>query len=636
VLTAARKYLLKKSVNLANKDQIMQFDCMKRTQKLTFNFRNIPTTDQPSWQQRATGFIVALLSLTALPAHADYNADISYTILESELGAGIPDGSGVSVGQIEADVQVDGNPAWMPNPGNGEFGGKTITDISGAIPGIYSNHATNVGKRFYGTVTSTSPGIAQISSYRANSWLGNDFLRINTGSWPVYQPLSSANRVINHSWVGSAESYNAQGLARLDWSIEVDEMIQAVGFTGGTSPLLSSAYNVISVNRTAAPTDSGSANAGGVYTSGRTKPDIVAPASSASNATPRIASAAALLVDAAHNNPSWSTDPAEYSTTNRNGDTIYNAERVEIIKAALMTGADRETFNSTSTDITDYRVDEADQTVNGLDRRFGAGQLNIYNSYHIVAAGEQNSIEDYAGGAGAIGWKGFDYDPAFGGSQGSNAAATYYFTTTTGPARLTVSLAWNLEIDGGSKNQFDASATLYDLDLQLFDVTDSGNWVLVGSSTSTTENTENLWQLLDSGKNYALKVTPGTGQAAFKWDYGLAWQVTPVATITPLELNIDWAPPAAIQNQFYWWGGLSASGGQPPYTYSLVGGWIPWPMTLNSQTGVISGTPINEETAYFTVQVMDANSDTATVQSQITVTKSGYDCGASCHGAPGF
>ena len=55
-----------------------------------------------------------------------------------------------------------------------------------------------------------------------------------------------------------------------------------------------------------------------------------------------VASAAALLVEVGHNGGNTlSTDPAVTFTTNRNGDTIYNAERSEVVKAALMAGASR-------------------------------------------------------------------------------------------------------------------------------------------------------------------------------------------------------------------------------------------------------------------------------------------------------
>ena len=80
-------------------------------------------------------------------------------------------------------------------------------------------------------------------------------------------------------------------------------------------------------------------------------------------------------------------------TTNRNGDIIYNAERSEVVKAALMAGADRTSPNLTnSVTPNGYTVN----TANGLNNVYGAGQLNIYNSYHIIAAGEQNSREDFA------------------------------------------------------------------------------------------------------------------------------------------------------------------------------------------------------------------------------------------------
>jgi hypothetical protein len=103
----------------------------------------------------------------------------------------------------------------------------------------------------------------------------------------------------------------------------------------------------------------------------------------------------------------------------------------------------------------------------------------------------------------------------------------------------------------------------------------------------------------------------------------------------PLMLGTTYAPEVGVKNQFYWWSGLSASGGVPPYTYSLVGGWLPWPLTLNVETGVITGMAWNVVTAYFTIQVTDANSDTVTLQSQITVNQSANVC-SSCHSVEGF
>ena len=62
-----------------------------------------------------------------------------------------------------------------------------------------------------------------------------------------------------------------------------------------------------------------------------------------------VSSAAALLVQVGHQGGNTlSTDPSVKFTTNRNGDTIYNAERSEVVKAALMAGADRTSRNLTN------------------------------------------------------------------------------------------------------------------------------------------------------------------------------------------------------------------------------------------------------------------------------------------------
>ena len=61
-----------------------------------------------------------------------------------------------------------------------------------------------------------------------------------------------------------------------------------------------------------------------------------------------------------------------------------------------MAGADRVTHNTAPnpTNVALYRGTVGNQTANGLDRRYGAGQLNVRNSYWIIAGGEQNSTED--------------------------------------------------------------------------------------------------------------------------------------------------------------------------------------------------------------------------------------------------
>jgi hypothetical protein len=467
-------------------------------------------------------------------ALADYKDDIGYTRLLNEQGVNVPDGSGVLVTQAEA---LSGDPpAYMPNVTDAQFTGKSISDKSGTNPASsFSSHATGVGRYFYGNSSSIAPAVDAVNVYDANEWLSSGYLNTDNSS---AVPLSAPDRVANHSWIGSY-SDNAVDLdvvKRVDWLIENDEFIQAIGLKNNTStnsPLLSAAFNIIAVGVTDGVHGRSTVSLASPYVSGRTRPDLVAPFTHTSSSTPVIAAAAALLVETGNTAPSLSTDPQGTSTTSREGNTIYNAERSEVVKAVLMAGADRVTENTTNPDpgtpgnITDYRVDPMNRSGNGLDIRFGAGQLNIYNSFHILMAGEQNSAEDAAGG-GSIGVYGFDYDPSFGGAGtggGSNVTGSYTFSTGASQVMLTAALAWNVDVADGGPNSFPGAATLYDLDLRLYDKTGGGHVLLV-ESASAIDNTENIWIQLDAGRDYLLEVVPKTGQSSFEWDYALAWQLT--------------------------------------------------------------------------------------------------------------
>ena len=69
-------------------------------------------------------------------------------------------------------------------------------------------------------------------------------------------------------------------------------------------------------------------------------------------------------------------------------------------------------------------------------------------------------------------------------------------------------------------------------------------------------------------------------------------------------------------------GPLTASGGVPPYTWTLTSGTLPSGLTL-STSGVISGTPTNQETQTFTVQVSDSQTPAATASTTLGLTISG-------------
>lgn len=472
-------------------------------------------------------FLSMLLSiLLSMPmmVFATVKDDIGFTALQSQLGAALPDGQGVQV------FHVEGGTNWIADASDSEFVGKSIISYSLIPSPAVSGHATAVGKAFYGLSSSLAPGVTNIAAHSFNSWLTRQLL--------FYSPVSPtpiSQRVANHSWVsigvldasGDFSPANTSTMLRLsDWLSDIDELVQVYAMnnavdenSGVTRPLMVDAYNGINVGVTSAAHTNTLADIDAIYHAGRAAVHLVVPQPNTSMATPYVSSAAALLVDAANDNPAWS----ESSTSNRQGSVIYNAGRVETIKAALMAGAARRTSNSQSLgDITDYRVALINQTANGLDRRYGAGQLDISKSYEILAAGEHANELD--GGAPDIGFNGFDHDQNFGGANGSNPIAIYRLGKTAQQLDLSVSLVWHLRVNGGQP--FDPTATHRRLVLALVEDAE-GTVVAFAESNSVNDNTQNIFFELDAEKGYTLYVVPNADQEAFDIDYSLAWATRP-------------------------------------------------------------------------------------------------------------
>ena len=77
----------------------------------------------------------------------------------------------------------------------------------------------------------------------------------------------------------------------------------------------------------------------------------------------------------------------------------------------------------------------------------------------------------------------------------------------------------------------------------------------------------------------------------------------PTLSVTPTTLPNGTQGSAYSQT-------LSASGGTVPYSYAITAGALPAGLTLNTSTGVISGTPSASGTANLTITATDANSAT--------------------------
>ncbi|MDK1032119.1 MAG: PEP-CTERM sorting domain-containing protein [Planctomycetia bacterium] len=440
-------------------------------------------------------FILALVCSPGL-LRAGYKDDIDYTKLANELGAAVPTGAGVDVSQVEAeDPEDSGN--YAPDASNAQFTSpnKTFTLMSGASG--TSNHATTVGRNFYGKTTSISPGILIIDNWLAGDWLFSGFLK--TGSSD--EPAVETRRIQNSSWIGSSASEDA--LRRFDYTINRDNYVAVVALNNGSGTsipaLLAHNYNGITVGRSDGNHSRGTTT---FDVSGRVKPDIVAPRTATSYATPVVGAAAALLLETVDNNAS-----------------LANAGNSEAIKAILMAGATKDEFPGWDR-----------TTTRPLDEIYGAGELNIYNSYHILVAGEQEAsvVQDVD----AIGWV-FDATPA------DTADKLYYFFEVDAGESISdfsVILAWNRIItDGqpGGANWGSPDASLADLDLKLYDATGFTLGSLLDSSLSDVDNVEHIFQeLLGSGR-YALEISSDTANM----DFAIAWVPEP-ATVLLMTLGL--------------------------------------------------------------------------------------------------
>jgi hypothetical protein len=371
-----------------------------------------------------------------------------------------------------------------------------------------TGHATGVARRFIGS-NSSSPGVSLIvgnappAEFTDAIYAGNYLAYLGGGT---VEPGRNLWDVSNHSYILVSTANNpftaadATALAiRFDHSIQEGGGTVVVGSSNGRSTNLPRglvpAYNAISVGRSDGNHGAGFSTFYGpegevtlpAGVSGRIKVDIVAPESVTSNATPRVSSAAALL---------------HQSGTALDADSV----ETETMKAILLAGATKEEF--ASWDKTATRP---------LDDRFGAGELNIYNSYQIQAGGQQEGST--TPGAAAVTSLGWDYEAAF----DPNNELHYQFTV--GPNQddneLSAILSWNVQIDDlDPSNNFVPDVNLADFNLVL---RDDLTGLAIDVSQSEVDNVEHIFvQDLAEG-TYTLEVSGDTDQA-----FGLAWRLSAV------------------------------------------------------------------------------------------------------------
>jgi hypothetical protein len=432
---------------------------------------------------------VAFLACVRHAAAQSYFDDIGWTALEEKLGSSTPDGAGVVVSVIEADVNgADEGVAYQIDSSRPQFAGKNFTYETS--DGLVSGHATDlVGMNFFGIGISVAPGVTTIQNRSADDWISNV---LNQGS-PL-GPASVTADVQNHSWIGSFgnTSQDTQALRRFDYMIATSDYVAVVGLNNGNGAvpsLLGSSYNAIVVGTSSGSHSYGLTTVDGVS---RSKPDIVSPKVTTSEATATVSSASALLIDAA-------------------GGSSARGSHAVVVKSVLMAGATRmgeSEFTWT-----------ADRD-NGVNSVVGAGELNVLRSYDIMAAGEKNPGTDL-GASGSMGW---DY-----GSVSSSATQTYFFEVPLGGyTDYGIVLTW-MRTTGASPTWLNPSSTLNDLDLTFYNAngTSVGSLIVSGydnsrdpSVSGDVNNVEMVAFSYLAPGDYAIRVTSA---ALTSTNYGLAW-----------------------------------------------------------------------------------------------------------------
>ena len=418
-------------------------------------------------------------------------------------------GTGIRVGQAEG-----GAPYWEVNPGSSGVGQPTnrFTYFSSTSPytsvstantftnslGLESGHADYVGGIFYGMSGGTATNVTHVDNYEAATLY----------YYYVNQSRSIAARVVNQSFIFCNADYShlpvstEQQINQQYDNYAAQYKILFVSGAGNGGPTNqariyppASCYNGIGV-----AAYGGGSCTGPTLDNGRAKPDITAPAAETSYSTPQVAGAAAVIEQA--------------GLRGDGGSDTNSAADIRTVKALLLNGAIKP-GNWTN------------GPASPLDARYGAGVLNVFNSYKQLAGGRHgytvsNSVSigerhPPTGASGAVstlsGWD-FNTNTSSSKSEGVNH---YYFNVTNGDSNATftttATLVWNRQ-----RNQ----TAINNLNLYLYNAANSN---LVAVSTSAVDNVEHLFVPNLAQGRYDLQVWKAGGSFVSSSEtYALAFE----------------------------------------------------------------------------------------------------------------
>jgi hypothetical protein len=433
------------------------------------------------------------------------------------------DGAGIRVAQPEAALDSPSsftiwevNPAAVGQPTN-LFTYTSSAGSSSVYPnsvGSESGHADVVAGIFYG-MSGVATNVAHVDNYEANYF-------ISTYIEATFPPDIN-DPVVNQSFSFGVQPTNTQ--EQIDslydnYSAQYKTLFISAVNNGGSVCAPGTSYNCIGV-----AAYGGGSSIGPTLDNGRAKPDITAPGSETSYSTPQVAGAAAILMQA--------------GLRGDGGSDTNSAADIRTVKALLLNGAVKPsgwTNNSPSP----------------LDTHYGAGVLNVFNSYEQLAGGKHAYIVSTTvstggahpptGATGTVGvLNGWDFNTNTSSSSflsPQDAVNHYFFNVTNATSNAifnaTITLVWNRQ-----QNQ----TAINDLNLFLYNAANSN---LVACSTSLVDNVEHIFlPRLPQGR-YDLQVwkAGGSGIVSVSEPYALAWEFfSPSANISKSGTNINLSWP---------------------------------------------------------------------------------------------
>jgi hypothetical protein len=427
-------------------------------------------------------------------------------------------GAGVRVAQPEGNNGDNGSTnSWEVNPANVAQPVALFTYTSGlgsstSFPnsvGDWSSHADAVANNFYGISHGVATNVAHVDNYAADYFVQeNEVVVGSSTNYIVTLPATNiTDRVVNQSFIIVNEDYShvstdveeAVNSAYDSYAAQYNTLfVSGIGNGGPVNPP-ATCYNGLGVGAYL-----GRSSTGPTLDNGRAKPDITVggtPANLTSFSTPFVSGAAAVLMQA--------------GLRGDGGADTNSAADIRTVKALLLNGA----------------IKPADWTNNPpspLDPRYGAGVLNVFNSYEQLAGGKHGYIVSTTvsagtphpptGAAGTVGvLSGWDFNTNTG-SVLNDAVNHYYFNVTNSVSNATftatLTLVWNRQ-----QNQ----TAINDLNLFLFNCANSK---LVACSTSLVDNVEHVFVPQLPPGRYDLQVwkAGGNNTVSLSESYALVWE----------------------------------------------------------------------------------------------------------------